>query len=632
MNSIRALRNHLEMFQEIFSNGLTDASPLAQQPAHIKPPLRLHQLAALNSMIVKEKGLRLGYSIPGSQDTLFSSFGILGDQVGVGKTLMTLGHISQMALEPLVVGPPASNLHPQSSAACFSISAHQPSDTCFDSLIVVPHILYRQWQDSIQNQTTLSCCFLKTVRDLDKDSLVSTLKENHCALISNTLLPSLLQNLRARQLADPQWRRVFYDEADSIKVPGTCPLPKASFTWLISASFSNLLFTNQYYHSYMLRQLPQEFLETLHPELQEFVQAHIDRHPAVNFFRTQSQNFLQEFLRSQLPLRSHLVIRSQKEFLEKSVQLPPLLRQSIVCQSPNTHRILGAAVPPEAQQMLHAGDIQGALQSLGVANHTPLTLVEAVTAYRTRELDRLHRLLAFKQEETYVTPQAKQHALKTLEEKIQTLETQLKAVKERLAGAQESQGCSICFEESAVEPVLVPCCSKRFCGSCILEWMTRSVSCPLCRASFHPSELLSVGTPARGAAAARQAKPRLPKKLDALLELLDANPDGKFLIFCRYENPLEHLHESISSRCSSTLLHGNKDAIANIVKDFSAGTLRCLLLNSQKAAAGINLPAATHVILYHKMAPEEEHQILGRAYRLGRTGPLTLVQLLHEQE
>ncbi len=617
------------MFQEIFSNGLHDASPLAQQPPHIKTPMRLHQLAALQAMSQKEVQLRLGYQIPDKDDVLFSTYGILGDQVGVGKTLMALGHISQMALEPLTVGPPASNLHPQSSAACFSISPHQSSDSCFDSLIVVPHILYRQWQDAIQTQTTLSCCFLKTIRDLDKDSLVSTLRETHCALISNTLLPALLQNLRARQLQDPQWRRVFYDEADSIKIPGTCPLPKAIFTWLISASFSNLLFTNQYYHSYILRQLPQEFLETLHPELQEFVQAHIDRHPAVNFFRTQSQNFLQEFLRSQLPLRGHLVIRSQKDFLKTSVQLPPLLRQTILCQAPQTHRLLGAAIPAEAQQMLHAGDIQGALQSLGVANHTPLTLVEAVTSYRTREVERLQRLLAFKQEETYATPQAKQQALKTLEDKITTLQQQIATVKERLAGA--SNGCSICFEEAASEPVLTPCCSKRFCGSCILEWMTRSVSCPLCRTSFHPSDLVSVGETSAGASRP-PLKPQHPKKLDALLQILEEHPDGRFLIFCRYENALEQLQDSISSRLPATLLHGNKDTIAHIVKDFSEGTAKCLLLHSQKAAAGINLPAATHVILYHKMAAEEEHQILGRAYRLGRKGPLALIQLLHEQE
>jgi hypothetical protein len=46
----------------------------------------------------------------------------------------------------------------------------------------------------------------------------------------------------------------------------------------------------------------------------------------------------------------------------------------------------------------------------------------------------------------------------------------------------------------------------------------------------------------------------------------------------------------------------------------------------------MNIPAATHLILLHKMAAEEEKQILGRAYRLGRTKPLYFIKLLHQRE
>lgn len=277
--------------------------------------------------------------------------------------------------------------------------------------------------------------------------------------------------------------------------------------------------------------------------------------------------------------------------------------------------------------MLHAGDIQGALQSLGVANHTPLTLAEAVTAFRNRELDRLKRLLAFKQEEDYATPQAKETAIKALETKITQLEEQIQSVQQRLEACTKDS-CSICFEAPS-DSVVTPCCNKLFCGACILEWMTRAISCPLCRSSLHPNELVSIGASTRGT----PVKPKLPKKLDALVQLLEEHPDGRFLVFSRYENSLHQIQEKLSeTNTRVTLLHGNKDAIASMIHDFSEGTLRVLLLNSQKAAAGIHIPAATHVVLLHKMQPEEEHQILGRAYRLGRTTPLTLVHLLHEQE
>ena len=116
------------------------------------------------------------------------------------------------------------------------------------------------------------------------------------------------------------------------------------------------------------------------------------------------------------------------------------------------------------------------------------------------------------------------------------------------------------------------------------------------------------------------------------MKILEENPEGKFLIFSRYENPLLNLYEHLSSSYTSATLQGNKDVIANILSNFEKGKVKVLLLNSKAAAAGINIPSATHVILLHKMIKEEETQILGRAYRIGRTAPLHFIQLLTERE
>ena len=46
----------------------------------------------------------------------------------------------------------------------------------------------------------------------------------------------------------------------------------------------------------------------------------------------------------------------------------------------------------------------------------------------------------------------------------------------------------------------------------------------------------------------------------------------------------------------------------------------------------MNISAATHILLLHKMIPEEERQILGCAYRMGRSRPLSCIKLYHERE
>ena len=633
MNSIRSLRNHLEMFQQTFSNALTEESPYAKQPSHITTPLRLHQLTSLEQMKRKEKEFRTGYSIDsaGGADTIFSKYAILADRVGVGKTLMALGHISQMAREPLRPPPPMSNLHAASTSSFFSIQESRPAlqqgqqHHVFDSLVVVPHTIFRQWQDSITDHTTLTWNSIKTQRDMDKETFITNISGSHLTLISNTLLPQLMTAFKLRNM-QVTWRRVFYDEADSIKIPVSCPVPDAMMTWLISASFANLLFVNEYYHSYIIRQLPDDYISTLHPELQTILRNHIASHPAVNFFRTQSYGFFKEFIQSSHPLRIHTIIRNSEEFLQTSIHLPPLLRESIRCQAPASHHLVHQILPTETEAMLHAGDIQGALQSLGVSSHTPTTIVEAATAARQREIDRLQRLLAFKKEETYTTQAHKETVITSLERKITDFQDQIQRIRERIEAAAKD-ACAICFE-SPSEPCLTPCCSKLFCGKCILECMKRSQACPLCRAPIKHAELCSLSD-----VASHVVKPALPSKLDAVTDILLRTPNAKFIIYSRYENTfanLQEITESVSYKVAT--LQGNKDCIANTLAQFANGDIQVVLLNSRNAAAGMNISSATHIILLHRMNPEEEKQVLGRAYRMDRTTPLTLIQLLHETE
>ena len=622
--SFQHFRQHLEVLQQTNQHALTEQSPLTPQPQHIKLPLRLHQLASLQAMREKESALRNGGLTVGAE-RLYSDYAVLGDRVGVGKTLITLGHISQMVSEGLEPAKPNLSLHKASTQHCFSLSTTDAPEHLFSSLIVVPHTIYRQWQDAIKTHTTLIPLLLKTQRDLDKDNLVQRLGQSDCVLIANTLFPILLTSLAARQI-QPTWRRIFYDEADTIKLKSTCPQPNALMTWFITGTYSSLLFANLYYHSQLAVLMPEHYIQSLDAETETYLQHFRSLHPTVSFFRTESFPFFGRRLESRHPLRGHLVVRSSPSFLATSVQLPPLLRSTIVCEALLSHRLLQNTLPSEAEQALHAGDIQGALQILGCNQHTPLTLVEAATAYRKKELERLQRLLEFKQQEEYASPQAKEQALAHTQDKINRLQEQLQAITSRLQEVSK-EGCSICFD-TAENPCVTPCCNRTFCGGCILEWMLRSVACPLCRTSIHPNQLLhlqtSVGT--------RAPVERKPKKMEALLRILEENPEGRFLIFSRYETTFATIQEHLGNRLRIAVLQGNKDVVAHTIANFTEGTIRALLMCSKSSAAGMNLQAATHIILLHRMHVEEEKQILGRAYRIGRDTPLHCISLLHEKE
>jgi SNF2 family DNA or RNA helicase len=123
-------------------------------------------------------------------------------------------------------------------------------------------------------------------------------------------------------------------------------------------------------------------------------------------------------------------------------------------------------------------------------------------------------------------------------------------------------------------------------------------------------------------------------KKDALIRLFKENPTGKFLVFSRYDNPFLQITSELEAVGINGIreVKGTKDVIQATLNSFQKGTLRCLLLNSLHAGAGLTITAATHIILLHAMNIEEEKQILGRAYRLGRKEPLNVYKLVHQDE
>ena len=123
------------------------------------------------------------------------------------------------------------------------------------------------------------------------------------------------------------------------------------------------------------------------------------------------------------------------------------------------------------------------------------------------------------------------------------------------------------------------------------------------------------------------------KKDEMLIKILMENPGGKFLIFSRYDNPFATLESRIEKEgITVNQLKGTKNTITSRIKKFSEGKIKALLLNNQYAGAGLNIVAATHIILWHAMTVEEEKQIIGRALRLGRTETVQVIKLLNEGE
>jgi hypothetical protein len=652
---------------DVYNGGLTSTHPSVDAPqGSLKVPLRRHQQTALKGMEDIEQRLIAGHDISGQR--LYGDHAVLGDSVGVGKSLMVLGHIARVAKG--VAAPIISRTHVQhnSSSHLFSLKTTTYTDLSeAGSLIVVPHTLFRQWAEYIKKQTNLSHILLDKVKVFDvgatagattdtdaaaattntaKTKLIKDIMGAEVVLISNTLYKHLARLQTEQGIT---WKRVFFDEADTIHMIQGHRRPVSRFTWFITASWMNVIFANETII------FPQWALDTtvfqdghrfapLRPYFTGLKPTvHGAGQTAYHYlrFNLTSYGYFRDIMEGSHPLRGHTVLRCTDQYIQESISLPPLHVHHILCKVSLTQQIVGDAVPREVQNLLHAGDVTGAMEALGVKTEDTTNLIDAVTINLQKELSRLEATLAFKSSLEYATQASKESALTSLQEKIKRVKDQISTIRSRIEGFKEEL-CPICYDEPQ-EATVTPCCSQVFCGQCILTCLTRGRSCPMCREGIHPSKLtkivIGVAPDANaiveaGSGAGAAAGPQIEKKPETLMRLFRENPEGRFLVFSRYDNPFSSIEKSAVDELGLTVrqLKGNKDMIASTLNAFDRGTVRCLLLNSHYAGSGLNITAATHVVLLHAMTIEEEKQILGRAYRMGRKGPLQFIKLLHENE
>jgi SNF2 family DNA or RNA helicase len=335
------------------------------------------------------------------------------------------------------------------------------------------------------------------------------------------------------------------------------------------------------------------------------------------------------------PILTRLVLRNRDDWLEQSLRTPQITYETILCANSRTANALRGFISAEALEALHAGDTAAALAALGLNPVAKMSLVDQVTTGLYKDLIQAERLLEFKRESRYSSPAVKEQAIAKATEKVARIREQIEALRHRLAGLDDTANCPICYDTPTC-PALTPCCHQTFCLSCLCQCVTVKSSCPLCREKItNVRDVVVIGEPVVVASGAGQAPAAaLPAKGAALLKIITEAPaSARFLIFSAHERSFTGLADVLQARgISSAMMCGSSTHIEALRRRFQSGDLRVLCLNAKNVGAGLNLDAATHVILYHRMNTELERQVIGRAVRFERSASLRVVYLTHDGE
>lgn len=644
--SLVGRRRLWSFFEALYDQELKDTHVKAETPAWITTPLLPHQRTALAAAHALEAAKLNGMNVDplpgeGMGGRLYTSYGILGDRVGSGKSLTALSLVKappppDMYTEYVMRGQMLGDGRDVGLLRTRSQTTSSLGTTLFPiktALFIVPHALIGQWEGYVTKDTTLKALFLKKRNDASDVTLFTRLESYDAIFVSSTMWSTFRG---AHPIHTILWSRLFIDEADSITFSCDYNDLHARFYWFISASWLNLVFSNGAYFNVTLNYnpLPEtpthivDRVKTLHTGSSFLSIPGCRHHNIVRRMCGNVGNGL--YVNAAMSQSTRLILHSSEEYIKSSFASPSVTHRNIICATPANIRVLDSFISPQMLERLNAGDLHGALDSIGMSAHSETEISEAFTKSLQIELENARRTYEYKKGIEYSTEAIKTKALEACETKIASIESRIATIQDRLKRAKE-QTCPICYCDVS-NPSVTPCCQQLFCFPCLCESLKRVAACPLCRARIDDLKTVKVVGDKKSAVPEAPVPEKL-KKSDAFLEFVRSHPDAKILMFSGYDASFSQLEDKLTEEeFTYATVNGSQARISKLLREFKAGKYNILFLNARNMGAGLNIEAATHVVLYHKMSAELEQQIIGRAMRIGRSATLEVVHLLHENE
>ena len=551
---------------------LTLASPKDVQPPLAKIALKPHQLAMLKrckEIEAKRKG-----------------FGVMKDPPGSGKTYVILSLI----LQDIAMKDKSTNI------------------------VVVPQNIYTQWETAITNFSN-NIQYAKYIEYSQVYSLYFNPSFHGIHIVLTTPVYFNVIN-DALETAKTRVNRIIIDEIDSITFlhKSKSTMERCRKLWLVSASIDRIE------HS-----LEQSY--------------HYHANGNVN--------------------TADVTCQCSADFVATGFPLPPYIQKDILCVANYLDNILYGVLSPSEMQAANAFDYSKIEQK-----HITMIATNEKEALEFLMKDLISDIECEKEQiahydELLEREKNETNAVKVTlardksNENLKKSTNRLKSIYDRL---KESNMCLICYDEFNNTPkVITICCQNSFCQTCISHWynvnncinsfrLMEQKKCPYCRAvtSYDSHVLVSPNTDngtCNGTCTFTEPnepldQTTLSNKMDTLKKLLLYEVGSKVIIFSEYNNMFKEISKMLDA-LNITFIEidgGNIGAIDKDIHNYKFGDVRVIMCNSKSFGCGLNLEKTTDIIFFHKTDPGMFTQVIGRAQRPGRTSPLNVFRLLHNNE
>ena len=468
------------------------------------------------------------------------------------------------------------------------------------NLIIVPHSLFYQWLNDIQNYTNLKVYPIRT----KKDKINIDIFMNYDIILCNA---NKYNNI-AESSTNYKWSRIIIDEADSIHLPNSKNI-NYDFLWFITTTYERL-------------------------------DEHKNHGFIKNTFRNLEYNTTYTFYKL---LINSMIVKTNIDVIEDSFtgNIPKSVYKNIKCKTPKWLNVIKDSVSPNILEKLNAGDINGAItqtlshsysynfKNMNIIQHIILRLKHQIENYEKRINLLDMKIQSFKNVSyrnkniVYDIANCKKRCNRCINYK--------KDKENRLAILTNNLSlysiCLLCMKQIVTNRTTTDCCSALFCNCCIKKHLDMYNKCPNCL-----NENIKVRDCSNNINMNQNLNNNnIDTKLYNLINIINNKPNGKFLIFSNYtfKKIINKLDEN---KIIWKRLCGRTDIIKKLINDYTTGKIKVLMLNAKYYGSGLNLQMTTDLIMYHKMDKNTMIQIIGRAQRVGRNSQLIIHQLLYDNE
>lgn len=576
----------------------------ANQPTHIKKQLKPHQLMSIQKCLDIEHGIhsqtntdkimrthinRMNYmKLDDIKTTVNTCFGAICDPVGSGKTLVVLSLIKEdvnatKSFSEYIELSDMVNIKIKAG----TINIDKILKKTKYSVIVVPHVILTQWDKVIKTDTTLKHIVYKNLDQLKQE--LNSNPDTDIILVKNTKYREFYELFAFNQ----HFKRVFYDEADSINI-SKCEKLNSLFYWFVTASSTNLMHNVR----------------------------------STGFFRT-------VFSKANYIILKYLIVKNNEKFIHDSFNLQDYKTIDTKCIANNILRILSSHVSDNVQRMICAGDIEGAMSTFNLQSTSEYNIIKIVCEDLYTKLENKKNKLNYIYSKQFSTEKAKQESILKVKSKIKKLEQSLEDISNKL---NESDLDPITYLEIE-NPVITKCCKTKFEFESITIYILSKTnpSCPICRTIISKDQLIRISDEKREDEEQKEEEVwnfEEHTKTDNLVKIIeDLDDNAKIIIFSEFDKSMDVISANKDFKWEVKEIKGSAVHIDNVVKWFqgtdknsskTAMEKKILFMNSKYAGAGLNLESGTDVFIYHHMNSDLTNQIIGRCQRPGRVGVLNV--------